>query len=454
MIHSLNTRLLAAFTFIIIVIMGTVFFFTYLTTRQEIGRFGERFEALQDARVEMELSRYFLFSRSWDGVQPLVVQWGNLYGHRIILTDNQGIVVADSDTTLLGTTYESDTPGYRMRPMAGMGQPTGVLYVIHGELPDINRAALQIANATIGRFFLWGGLLAIIIAILLTFLLSRRILAPVKALSQAARQFGKGDFSQRVESADKGELGELATSFNSMAEDLERTERLRRNMVADIAHELRTPLSNLNGYLEAIRDGVIQPEEATIASLNEEAATLARLVEDLQEISISDAGELNLIFQPDDVGRLVRETTNGLQAKATAKGLTINVDISEDLPQANIDSHRIRQVLNNLLENAIAHTASGGRITVTARQREGRIYVSVADNGEGIPAEDLPNIFERFYRVDKSRSRATGGSGLGLTIARRIVEAHGGRIEVESQMGYGSIFTFDIPMLNRIQKTS
>jgi signal transduction histidine kinase len=445
-IHSLNARLLAAFTVIIIVIIGSVFFFTYRTVRSEINQIGDRVEGMQDARVQLELSRYYQFTRDWDGVQPLVVQWGKLYGRRIILTDNQGTVVADSDTTLLGTQYQDNTPGIPMMPMIGMGPPTGILHVVHGDLPDINRASLQITYATIGRFFLWGGLLAIAIAILLTFVLSRHILAPVKALTRAARQFGKGDFSRRVESDDRGELGELASSFNSMAEDLERTERLRRNMVADIAHELRTPLSNLSGYLEAIRDGVIQPDETTVSSLSEEANTLARLVEDLQEISISDAGELRLIVQPEDIGRLIKDTANCLQAKSAVKGLTLTTDVPEDLPQANIDSHRIRQVLNNLLENAVAHTPREGQISVTARQRGNRIYISVADTGEGIPAEDIPYIFERFYRVDKSRSRATGGSGLGLTIARRLVEAHGGAIEVQSQVGRGSVFTFNIPL--------
>ena len=446
MVHSLNARLLAAFTLIIIIIIGSVFFFTYRTVRQEISRLGDRVEAAQDARVMVELSRYYQFTRTWEGVQPLVEQWGSLYGRRIILTDTRGTVVADSNTELLGTTYEADKPGEPMAPMMGMGPPTGILHMLPGNVPDINLTALQITNATIGRFFLWGSLLAIAIAILLTFLLSRRILAPVKALTQAARQFGRGDFSRRVESGDKGELGELASSFNSMAEDLERTEKLRRNMVADIAHELRTPLSNLSGYLEAIRDGIVQPDEATIASLNEEAATLARLINDLQDISISDAGELKLIVQPDDVGRLAKDAVTAIQPKAVAKNLAVTADVPPDLPPANIDSHRIRQVLNNLLENAVAHTGTGGRVTVTVRHRGERIYLSVADNGEGIPAADLPFIFERFYRVDKSRTRATGGSGLGLTITRRLVEAHGGTIEVESQPGRGSIFTFDVPL--------
>jgi signal transduction histidine kinase len=444
-IHSLNFRLLAAFALVIIVIIGSVFFFTYRTTRAEISRFGERLELTQDRRVEIELSRYYQFTRSWQGVQPLVVQWGNLYGRRIILTDSNDNVIADSSETLLGRQYAEKTPGRAMTPMMGTG-PTGKLYIIHGDLPDINRAALQITYGTIGRFFLWGSLLAIAIAILLAFVLSRRILAPVKALTGAARQFGKGDFSRRVDSGDKGELGELARSFNSMADDLERTERLRRNMVADVAHELRTPLSNLSGYLEAIRDDVVQPDDATIRSLSEETSTLIRLVNDLQELSLADAGELKLILQEDDISRLVRETVTALQTKAAAKGLTISADLPTALPAVYIDSHRIRQVLNNLLENALEHTGREGRITVTTRQKENRIYISVADTGEGIPPEDLPMIFERFYRVDKSRTRATGGSGLGLTIAKRLVEAHGGTIEVYSNLGQGSTFTFSLPM--------
>ncbi len=445
MTHSLNFRLLAAFTLVIIVIIGSVFFFTYRTTRDEISHIGERLELMQDRRVEIELSRYYQFTGTWEGVQSLVVQWGKLYGRRIILTDNQDKVVADSDGKLLGNSYTAETPGQPMTPFLRTG-PVGAVHISHGDLPDLNRAALQITYTTIGRFFLWSGLLAIGIALLLTFLLSRRILAPVKALTGAARQFGKGDFSHRVEYKGKGELSELASSFNSMADDLERTERLRRNMVADVAHELRTPLSNLKGYLEAISDGVVKPDEATIKSLNEEASSLSRLVEDLQELSLADAGKLKIIVQPEDISRLIKETVTVLQTKAAAKSLTISADLPAALPLVNIDSHRIKQVLYNLLDNAVAHTGKEGRITVTAREQDDKVYISVADTGEGIPAEDLPMIFERFYRVDKSRARATGGSGLGLTIAKRLVEAHGGTIEVKSIKGQGSTFTFNLPV--------
>ena len=262
----------------------------------------------------------------------------------------------------------------------------------------------------------------------------------------AATNYGLGDFSQRVQVKDRSELGELADTFNSMANDLERAEQLRQNMVADIAHELRTPLSNIRGYLEAIRDGVIEQDVDTIRSLDEEATLLSRLVDDLQELSLAEAGELKLICQAENIGELIKQTVDGVQAQATAKGLSVSVELPDKLPPVNIDSHRISQVLRNLLENAVTHTAKGDVITVSARQQENYVEVAVNDTGEGIPAEDLPNIFERFYRVDKSRARATGGTGLGLTIAKRLVEAHGGKIEAHSELGKGSRFAFTLPI--------
>jgi signal transduction histidine kinase len=444
-IHSLHFRLLAAFALVIVVIIGSVFFFMYHTTRSEISRFGERQELMQARRVEIELASYYYRQNGWEGIQPFVEQWGNLYGRRIILTGTDGVVVADSGGELVGEQYTADAPGRLMSPPWGLGT-IGVLHINPIESPELDRASLQIVYRAIGRFFLWGGLIAIAIALLLTFIISRRILAPVKALTHATRRLGKGDFSQRVHTSDKGEVGELAQSFNSMADNLERAELLRRNMVADVAHELRTPLSNLNGYLEAIRDGVIKPDADTIISLNEEASSLSRLVNDLQELSLSDAGELKLIYHQEDVSKLIRQAVVSSQPQAKAKGLTLSANLENSLPTLNIDSHRIKQVLHNLLENAVEHTGQGGSIKVTARQQDNQVKISVTDTGEGIPAEDVPNIFERFYRVDRSRTRDTGGSGLGLTIAKRLIEAHNGRIEVESEPGKGSTFTISLPI--------
>jgi len=393
--------------------------------------------------VRFELYRYYREQGDWGGIQPYVEQWGSLYEQRIIVTDSNGVVVADSQGDLLGEQYHPDAPAMRLSPPWEESNP-GTLYISPESATDFP-SPMSLSHA-ISRFLLWGSLVAVAIALVITFFLSRRILAPVKALTSAARRLGSGDFSQRVQVKDRSELGELADTFNSMASDLERAEQLRQNMVADVAHELRTPLSNIRGYLEAARDGVIKPDADVIRSLNEEASLLSRLVDDLQELTLAEAGELKLGCQAENVGELIKQTVAGLQVQATAKGLSVSVNMPDKLPPVHIDSHRISQVLRNLIENAVAHTTKGDTIDVTARQEGSWVEVAVIDTGEGIPAEDLPNIFERFYRVDKSRARATGGSGLGLTIAKRLVEAHGGKIEAQSELGKGSRFSFTLPV--------
>jgi signal transduction histidine kinase len=450
--HSLLVRLLLAFTLVIVVTIGATSFFLYQTSRAEIRRVEERIVNLQAGRIEFELSQYYQRYRSWEGIQPFIAQWGNLYGWQIILTDAQGMVIADSGEELSGEQYFPDVPGRAIMLPWGEG-PVGILYMNPGA-PEVNIASLSLLYRTMGRFFLWGGLVAVAIAILLTFFLSRRILAPVKALTSATERLGRGDFSQRVKIKDKSELGELARAFNTMASDLERAEKLRQNMVADVAHELRTPLSNLQGYLEALHDGVIKPDAKAMRSLGEEAALLSRLVDDLQDLSLAEAGKLKLNCRLEDASELINQTVAAVQAQATTKGISLSIELPGKLPPVNVDSPRISQVLRNLLENAIAHTAADGVITVTAKQRGGWVEVSVTDNGEGIPAKDLPNIFERFYRVDKSRDRATGGTGLGLTIARRLVEAHGGKIKVRSKLGKGSRFSFTVPVAAKKNSTS
>jgi signal transduction histidine kinase len=445
MLHSLQFRLLAAFTLVVVITIGATFFFIYRTTRGEIGRFEQRVEDMRASRMETELSRYYYQQGSWEGIQPLVVQWGNLHGQRIILTDNQGVVIADSVEELLGEPYQADAPGRVIAP-PWERSAIGTFYLTPESPPGVGLISLQILYLAIGRFFLWGGLVAVAIAVALAFLLSRGTLAPVKALTVASEKLGRGDFSQRVQIKDKGELGKLARTFNSMASDLERAEKLRQNMVADIAHELRTPLSNIQGYLEALRDGLVKPDKKAIRSLYEEASLLSRLVDDLQELSLAEAGELKLVRQAGDIGELIGQVVAAAEAQRKAEGLSFVVELPEKLPPVDIDSRRIGEVLRNLLENAVAHTGRGDTITVAARQMDKLVEVSVTDTGEGIPAKDLPNIFERFYRVDKSRTRATGGTGLGLTIARRLVEAHGGTIEVQSEPAKGSRFAFTVPV--------
>lgn len=440
MTHSLQFRLIAAFTLVILVTVGTVFFFVMQNTGGQIRQYEEQGERIRLGIMERMMLRHYVQQGDWAGVQPLVEQMSVLYGRRIVLTDSQGKVVADSQKDLLGKAYPANPPGLSLWSRLGQGN----LY-----MSAANSAQPQNLYDSINRFLLWGGLMAITIAVVLTFFLSRRILAPIRALTHTANKLGRGDLSQRVKFQGKGEVGELARAFNSMASDLERVEKLRRNLVADTAHELRTPLSNIRGYLEAIRDGVVKPDAATIQSLYEEAMLLSRLVDELQELALAESGGLNLVRQPEDVREVINRAVAAVQAQAVAKGITINADLNAGLPLCDIDANRIGQVLRNLLNNAVTHTAKDGAITVTARQQDSWVEVSVIDNGEGIPASDLPNMFERFYRVDKSRARATGGHGLGLTIAKRLVEAHGGKIEVQSEVGRGSHFSFTVPQASQ-----
>jgi len=445
MIHSLRFRLLLAFTMVIVVTVGTVFFFLNQVTRNEIREYEIRTDQFRAIRMETELFRYFARRGNWADIQTFVEQLGNLYDERIILTNNDDIVVADSDGSILGESYRPNSPGQPLTP-PWRSDGIGTLYVTPQSSAEMELTSLQITFNAVGRYFIWGGLVAAVIALIMAFFLSRRILAPVKSLTSTARLLGNGDFSQRVNVKDKSELGELADTFNLMAGNLEHTERLRRDMIADSAHELRTPLSNIRGYLEAIRDGVVKPDAATIQSLDEEAIILSRLADDLQALSLAEAGELKLNCQTEDSLILIQQSVDARRLQATAKGISLSAELPAELRPIRVDSHRISQVLRNLLENAIAHTPEGGTITVTARTKDNWLEISVADTGEGIPVEDLPNIFERFYRVDKSRTRATGGHGLGLTIAKRFVEVHGGKIEAHSEPGKGSRFSFTVPL--------
>jgi signal transduction histidine kinase len=442
-IHSLRFRLIIAFISVILVTIGAISIFIHQRALIEIRRFEEHREQVLTGRMVFELSRYYHQRGGWEGIQPFVEQGGSLYGQRIILTDATGMVVADSEGEFLGDEYQPDSPGSAISP-PWTKDTLGILYISPRSPAD--PTSLMRLSGPIIQYIIWGCLIAGGIALAIAFFLSRRISEPVKTLTLTARRLGEGDLSQRVHVNDKGEVGELARAFNSMAGDLERDKQLQQDMVADVAHELRTPLSNLRGYLEAVRDGVIEPDADTIRSLNEEATLLSRLVDDLQDLSLAEAGELKLTHHAENVAGLVKKTATGVRAKAVAKGISLSTSLPDGLPQVDIDSHRISQVLRNLLENAVVHTNKGDRITVSAGQQGSWVEVAVTDTGEGIPAEDLPNVFERLYRVDKSRARATGGSGLGLTIAKRLVEAHGGKIKVQSEPGKGSRFAFTIPI--------
>jgi signal transduction histidine kinase len=427
------------------VTVGTIYFFVSERIADEMEYYKAISAQYRSDQIRSKLYLHYIDKGSWDDVQPVVEALG-VSGTHIILVGANGTVIGDSKIELLGTNYTDSSDSPFGLNLTLRKEFLGKVYISSDPAAEPYVAPFLRLSTSINRSLLLGGSLAIVIALILTLVLSRRMTSPIGVLAKAARRLGRGDLSQRVQLQGEGEVAALAQAFNFMAADLEHAEQLRRNLVADVAHELRTPLSNIQGYLEAIRDEVIKPNAATIRSLNEEAALLSRLVNELQELSLAEAGELKLVYQEEDITKLVKQAVTPWQPQLAAKEISLSLDLSDNLPLVNIDWQRVNQVLHNLLENAVAYTHKGGTISVAAMTQGDWVEVSVSDTGEGIPAEDLPHIFERFYRVDKSRARATGGSGLGLTIAKRLVEAHGGKITVQSKLGKGSRFSFTLPI--------
>lgn len=278
----------------------------------------------------------------------------------------------------------------------------------------------------------------------LSVLLATRLVRPVRALTDAAQRMRGGDTTARVAVGGGGEVGQLAAAFNAMAAHLDRMERQRKAMVSDVSHELRTPLSNVRGWLEAAEDGLVALDPKLTASLVEETLTLQRVVDDLQELALADAGKLRLHPEPVNVGDLLDQIATAHRGRADAAGLRLTVTVHGDL-ELTADPVRLRQALGNLVANAIRYTPEGGAVTLRAYRDGGEIVVDVADTGVGIDPEQLPHVFDRFWRAEKSRSRSTGGSGLGLPIARNLVEAHGGTLTATSTPGEGSTFTTRLP---------
>ncbi len=442
MLHSLRLRLLLMMIIVIVIAVGTVALFASRTTTTEFQRYTEHGGMLRHRRFEAMLVMYYDQNQGWDGVQSLVEQMGQISGERIVLTDEKQRVVADSGQKLVGQVAGRNWAS-PVAPIVYRGVPVGTLYADPlGQGIDPQRKSFL---ESVNRALLIAALIAGLAAVLFTLALSRRIVGPIEALTAAARKMEKGDLTQRVEVQSGDEVGELAQAFNSMADGLARLEQLRRNMVTDVAHELRTPLSNIRGYLEALQDGVVTLSPELIDSVHEEVMLLNRLVDDLQELALADAGQLKLVRRPVALTELVGQVVSLLQSQATPKGITIKTDLPPDLPTVDADPSRVGQIIRNLLTNALTYTPPGGEITVLARDAGSEIEVSVRDTGVGIAPEHLPYVFERFYRADRSRTRTTGGAGLGLAIVKQLVEAHGGHVWVESTVGKGSTFTFTLP---------
>lgn len=473
---SLRTRLILSFVVIIIATIGSFALLGRLSINQWFNNMVVEMGREFAQRSALFFSLYYAEHGSWEGVEDIVMDsrglgenrlgpgQGNDTGtgppelqggfpgrgfftprdERLLLLDASGELVYDSnpDAGPVGTLIAHQDAGVQI-----LVEDEVVGTVIAASSTGVLTGVQQTYLSNVNRFVLFGGVLAILVAIAWGAWLAVRIVSPVKALSEASLKLAGGDYSQRIPVTSEDELGEMTQAFNRMASELERQEMLRRRGFADVAHELRTPLTVLQIDLESIEDGLIEADAETITRLQREVTTLRNLVEDLRTLSLADAGELKLDNQPLELNGLIELNARRIERSAAEKGIALDLDLAPEACLVQGDEQRLSQVLLNLLANALQFTPAGGRVQVASRPAGQRVQVSIRDTGEGIPPEDLPHIFERLYRSDRARARRNGGSGLGLSIARSMVEAHGGRIWAESTPGEGSTFYMELPRL-------
>jgi signal transduction histidine kinase len=447
LLFSLQFKLVGAFTLVLTLALAGVGLSVGYAAQREADAFQDEVEAGRAARVERAVSPLMINRQRSAGIQEFLEQAGSLYGWRIVVRDQDGRLLADSHG-LAGRLIPDRMRGYRWFPIRRQGENLGSVQVTRDEPGDmVPEPRPSVLASAFNRSLLWTGGIAATMGVVLVWFFSRRVLAPVRSLSVAAGRLGEGDLAHRVQTLGRDEIGQLGRTFNKMAAGLEQAERQRRNLMSDVAHELRTPLSNIQGYVEALRDGLMEPDSTTIDSIHRQVLHLADLVEDLRVLALAEAGDLRLQLKPDSLDDVLRRSIEPFRPRAEARNIEVALAVSTDLPYAMMDRTRISQVVANLLENAIRHTPEGGTVSLTAEAGSpGMDRITVADTGEGIPPDELPSVFDRLYRTDPSRARATGGVGLGLTIAKQLVEAHGGTITVESEPHKGTLFAFELPL--------
>ncbi|MDX9830863.1 MAG: ATP-binding protein [Anaerolineae bacterium] len=465
-------RLTLAFALVVLVAVGVVALLGSFSATAALRYYVAYSAMMPHQNLVDALSTYYEQQGSWEGAGRVLEQVARTQGPmmmgmrrgmggpmsrdvllQFVLADDEGRVVYDGVEENPGRLLSSDERAAAETIEAG-GEVAGLLVV---SLPPRSALLGPLEEALVARMRRWlaiGGLAAGGLALLLGLALSRSLTAPLQRLAAAARGIAQRDFSRRVQPEGSAELVDVALAFNEMAVALDESEQQRKNMVADVAHELRTPLAVLQGNLQALLDDLYPMDKAELSRLYDETRLLSRLVDDLRDLALADAGQLGLNVQAVDATALAADVGESLGLAAEARDVELGLDLEEGLPPVQADPDRLGQVLRNLLTNALRHTPPGGTVTLSVRRDGGFLRFVVADTGEGIEPVELANVFDRFWRADRSRSRDGGanganervGSGLGLAIAQSLVRAHGGQIWAESDRGVGSRFALTIPV--------
>lgn len=448
--RSLTIKLTLAFLLVGLIGALLVALLVGQRTRSEFDRFrSERDQML----LLVSLRDYYLTHGSWDGVGEMLARPQVLegQGRGVVLVTADGRVLIGNGQYRIGQSL----PGGALNtsePLQVDGQTVGfVLFPGPNARPgNPSRPPPEVAFLDrVSWAAATSAAVAAVIALVLGVLLARTLTRPIRELTTATQALASGRLDHRVTVHSRDEIGELATSFNKMGADLARASQLRKQMTADLAHDLRTPLSILRGYTEGLQDGRLKGNQSIYEIMHGEVEHLQRLVDDLRVLSLADAGELPLQRRAVDPAALLERTGLAYIVQAEQQGIRLRVDAAESLPSISVDTDRMTQVLNNLVSNAIRYTDSG-EIILRATADLSKAYLSVSDTGSGIAADDLPFIFDRFYRADKARQRTDStASGLGLAIAKAIVEAHGGMIAAQSILNQGTTFTITLPVAHQ-----
>jgi two-component system, OmpR family, sensor histidine kinase BaeS len=446
--RSLTLKLTLAFLFVGLTGALLVAVFVGVRTQREFDQFiSDRY---QKDLVE-QLAGYYQENGSWQGLSAIGLRVANQHGREeyiqapVALVDNNQTVVLGTRRYRVGQQVsQEDLRG--SLPVTVDGQTVGVvlLDLPANPAPRDPYSPEDAFLARVNQAIAFGALGATVIALVLGVVLASAISRPVKELTDATQRVAQGELGHQVAVRTRDELGDLAISFNQMSADLATSNQLRRQMTADIAHELRTPLSIILGYTEALSDGKLQGKPAIYDAMYGEAQLLSHLVDDLRTLSLADAGELTLNRTLMPAGECIERTVASHGELAAQRGVRLDMELGPHLPMVEADRERIAQVLANLVSNALRYTPEGGVITLSAEAADDRVLLRVSDTGPGIEPEHLPFVFRRFYRADDARP-ANGESGLGLAIAKSLVEAHGGTIQVQSEPGHGATFTVALP---------